>query len=392
MIYIKSKFEWRVDPWFEVCFALQVLTDENSRIHESWKDRAMQKLPASFHRKFALIGASPFLWPVVADTVLDLPMSVTFEDRLSRLSSLSVSDLQKRIFLGVFHETGPVNHLLSGRYDLFQTITRISKAKREWLAFIGLYPPKKTSPLLAGLQSLLRSPKEFQRIVVDLLEIFWQKEFKRMWDLMEPKLQRSREEKERLFQSCSLEEFARLALLRVEIDERKRLLKAVRGGYTLSLKHLSAAVILPSAFNDKRHWTAFEEDPAAVLAYFPYFDPAISLSWISAGEETEAGEPEMDPALIFKALGDTTRYAMVSLLAREPATSAALAKALGLTRPTVSHHIHILREAGLLQEKVQGNTVLISLSYEVFENLSELVIQKLFHDVKKTDLRKTRSK
>ncbi len=392
MINVKSKFEFQVSPWFEACLALQLLTDDNSRIHEIWKKRALQRLPASFHRKFALIGGSSFLWPVIADTVLDSPLSLPFEDRISKFAGLPLHELQKTIFLGTLHEPGPVNQLLSGGYDLFQTVTRISKTKREWLAFIGLYPPKRNAPLFAGLQCLLRTPGEFRQIVTDLLKMFWIREFKQTWDLIYRKLERSMEEKERLFQSCSLEEFARLALLRVEIDERKGLMKAVRGGYTLPLKHLAKAVLLPSAFNDKRHWTTYEEDPTAVVVFFPYFDPAISFSSFSAGGEVEAGEPEMDPALIFKALGDTTRYAMVSLLAKDALTSADLARILGLSRPTVSHHIHVLREAGLLEEKAKGNTILLSLRSKVFENLSELVTRKLFHSTEEIDLRKTRNK
>src|SRR6185295_9015675 len=101
-------------------------------------------------------------------------------------------------------------------------------------AFIGLYPASKNSPLFAGLEFLLRAPKEFQKTLVDLLELFWISDFKETWNVLSDDLEKSCEEKERLFQSCSLEEFVRLALLRIEVDEKKRLIKAVRGGYVLS--------------------------------------------------------------------------------------------------------------------------------------------------------------
>ncbi|HEY4490804.1 MAG TPA: metalloregulator ArsR/SmtB family transcription factor [Acidobacteriota bacterium] len=392
MIYIKSKFAFEISPWFETFFALQVLTDEDSRIHQDWKQQALDRLPAAFHKKFAAIGGSPYLWPVIADTLLDLPLSLPFESRLSHLAQLPADDLKRIIFYGTFHETGPVNQLLSGRYDLLQTITRVSKTKREWLAFIGLYPQKKNAPLFQGLDMLLRSPAEFQRIAVDLLEMFWSKEFKQTWSLLHPKLEHSREEKERLFQSCSLQEFMRLALLRVELDEPKHVLRATRGGYSLPLKHLAGAIILPSAFNDKRHWTTYEDDPKALVAYFPYFDPAISLKRIYPAGQTEPEEPELDPALILKALGDTTRYAMVSLLAKEPMTSADIATTMSLSRPTISHHIHVLREAGLLEEKVRGNMVLLSLRRHVLENLSDLITRKLFQPQEEIQMKKTRNK
>jgi len=387
-----SLFRFEVSPWFEALFALQVVTDDGSRIHESWKKAALERMPASFHKKFVQIGGSSFIWPMIADCALDTSLSVPFEERIARIAALPAKELQETIFLGVLHEPRPVRQLLSGRYDLFETIKHVSPVKREWLVFIGLYPPARNAPLFRGLETLLYKPVEFRRLVAELLEIFWTREFKQTWARLEKRLNQSREEKERLFHSCSLDEFLKLTLLRIEVDERKRILRAVRGGYTLPMKHLSAGVILPSAFNDRRHWTTWERDSRAVVAYFPYFDPAISLSQISRDRETSPGEPEPDPALIFKALGDATRYAMVSLLAKQPHTSADLAKALALSRPTVSHHIHFLREAGLLDEKIQGNTVKLSLRRESFEDLSRLVISKLFHSTTQIDLKKTRNK
>ncbi len=390
---IESRFEFAVSSWFETFFALQLLTDDSSRIHDGWKKHALQKLPASFQGKFDLIGGSPYLWPVLADTLLDVPLNLPFEKRLNLFTRMSHEKLKETIFHGIFHERGPVHHLLSGQYDLLQTITRLPKVKQEWLAFVGLYPPQKRSPLFRGLECLLRTPKEFQKIAAHLLEIFWTKDFKDTWELIQMQIERSKEEKERLFQSSSLKEFAQLALLRVEIDERKGLLKPVRGGYSLALKNLSRAVLLPSAFNDKRHWTSFDKRPGRVVAYFPYFEPSISLTGFSTGIDVDAAQAEPDPALIFKALGDATRYAIVSLLAKEPTTSADLAKTLGLSRPTVSHHTHVLREAGLLKETVvQGNTIQLSVRRDLLENLSGLVINKLFHSTKEINLRKTRNK
>jgi ArsR family transcriptional regulator len=389
---IESKFDFEVSSWFETFFALQVLTDDGSRIHNSWKKRALQKLPANFHSKFELIGGSPYLWPAIADTLLDKPLTLPFEERLGMFARISPENLKQTIFYGIFHESGPVDHLLSGRYDLFQTVTRLSKAKQDWLAFVGLYPPQKRSPLFRGLECLLRTPKEFRKIAAHLLEIFWEKEFKETWALMLGQLERSKKEKEHLFQSCTLEEFARMALLRVEVDERRGLLKPVRGGYTLPLKNLSRGILLPSAFNDKRHWTSRDKNPKAIVAYFPFFEPSISITRFPPGSGIKAEQAETDPALIFKALGDTTRYAMVSLLAKDPTTSAELARALQLSRPTVSHHIHVLREAGLLEEKVHKNTIQLSIRRDLFENLSELVTNKLFHSAKEINLTKTRSK
>lgn len=390
MIDIKRRFSFHVHPWFEVFFALQALTDTGSRIHEAWKRRAIAKLPRTFHRKFTVLGNSPFLWPVIADATLQEPLSKTFEERFVQLSRLPEEEFQRTVLFGIFHDSVAVERLLSDRTELFHTITRISRLKKEWLSFLGLYPPKKGTPLFSALELLLRLPKQFHRTLMDVIEIFWEKEFQQTWQSLRYKLESSREEKERLFHSCSLEEFARLALLRIEIDSRKQSIKAVRGGYSLPFNRIREAFVLPSAFNDKRHWTTYEQGEGA-LAYFPYFDPGISLLPYRAGEAPAQAETQTDPALILKALGDTTRYAMASLLGKKPSSSAELAKTLDVSAATISHHIHILREAGLLRERVQGNAVAISLNRETLESLSGLLIQELF-DSTEINLRKSRNK
>ena len=50
----------------------------------------------------------------------------------------------------------------------------------------------------------------------------------------------------------------------------------------------------------------------------------------------------------FKALSDPTRLAIVNRLASRGATCVCEFNSLGLAQPTISHHLRILREAGLI--------------------------------------------
>ncbi|MDH4102353.1 MAG: metalloregulator ArsR/SmtB family transcription factor [Thermoleophilia bacterium] len=61
-------------------------------------------------------------------------------------------------------------------------------------------------------------------------------------------------------------------------------------------------------------------------------------------------------AALFKALADPARVRIVSMLARsaEPACVCELTPALGLSQPTVSHHLKKLVQAGLLQRDQRG--------------------------------------
>ncbi len=96
--------------------------------------------------------------------------------------------------------------------------------------------------------------------------------------------------------------------------------------------------------------------------------------------------------MIFKALGDSTRYAIVSLVAKGPLSSADLAERLSVSKPTISHHVHQLREAGLLDEQYRSGAVQLSLKRDVIEKISDVTVQRLFHSDRKIDLRTTRKK
>lgn len=57
---------------------------------------------------------------------------------------------------------------------------------------------------------------------------------------------------------------------------------------------------------------------------------------------------------VWGALGDRTRRSIVLLLADGPRAVGALADVLPVTRPAVSQHLKVLKEAGLVDEEPQG--------------------------------------
>ena len=56
----------------------------------------------------------------------------------------------------------------------------------------------------------------------------------------------------------------------------------------------------------------------------------------------------------FDALGDANRRAIVSLLGEGGRSVGELAEALPISRPAVSRHLRLLKEAGLVVEEPQG--------------------------------------
>ncbi|MFI9487044.1 ArsR/SmtB family transcription factor [Promicromonospora sp. NPDC052451] len=73
----------------------------------------------------------------------------------------------------------------------------------------------------------------------------------------------------------------------------------------------------------------------------------------------EAADPETAAELahVFKALGDPTRVRLLSVIAAHDGGEACvcdLTEPVGLSQPTVSHHLKLLVDAGLLTREQRG--------------------------------------
>ena len=64
------------------------------------------------------------------------------------------------------------------------------------------------------------------------------------------------------------------------------------------------------------------------------------------------------------ALGDPTRRAIFELLAEGPSSVGELARELPVTRPAVSQHLTVLKEAGLVVDRQEGTRRLYRLDPE----------------------------
>ncbi len=65
---------------------------------------------------------------------------------------------------------------------------------------------------------------------------------------------------------------------------------------------------------------------------------------------------------IFKALGHPSRVFIVETLAAGPQCVCELSKKIGVSAPTVSRHLSILKEAGILTDRKDGTIVYYSLA------------------------------
>jgi ArsR family transcriptional regulator len=73
--------------------------------------------------------------------------------------------------------------------------------------------------------------------------------------------------------------------------------------------------------------------------------------------------------LAFKAIADPTRREILRMLRSEEMTAGDLAAKFDMTKPTMSHHFSVLREADLISSRREGQTIWYALNTTVLEDV-----------------------
>jgi ArsR family transcriptional regulator, arsenate/arsenite/antimonite-responsive transcriptional repressor len=119
----------------------------------------------------------------------------------------------------------------------------------------------------------------------------------------------------------------------------------------------------------------------------PVDSMTTELSLISCcrplGAATLSDEEADSTAALFRALGDPARVKIVNLLASSggPVCACEFEPALGLSQPTVSHHLKRLTDVGLLDREQRGRWAYFSIKPEAAGQLAGLVDLKEARDV-----------
>lgn len=71
---------------------------------------------------------------------------------------------------------------------------------------------------------------------------------------------------------------------------------------------------------------------------------------------------------VFKALSDPTRRKVLELLRKGPASAGELSAQFAVSKPTMSAHFAVLREAGLVTVEKRGKSVIYQVQMSVLED------------------------
>ncbi|NRR19896.1 winged helix-turn-helix transcriptional regulator [Brevibacillus sp. MS2.2] len=79
----------------------------------------------------------------------------------------------------------------------------------------------------------------------------------------------------------------------------------------------------------------------------------------------------------FKALSDPTRRKILELLREKDMTAGEIADHFQMTKPSISHHLSLLKQAQMVYDERKGQNIYYSLNTTVFQDLLKWVLQ--FH-------------
>jgi ArsR family transcriptional regulator len=72
---------------------------------------------------------------------------------------------------------------------------------------------------------------------------------------------------------------------------------------------------------------------------------------------------------VFKAIADPTRREILHLLRKEEMSAGEVASHFDMSKPTVSHHFSVLKDAHLITSRREGQTIWYALNTTVLEDV-----------------------
>ena len=75
------------------------------------------------------------------------------------------------------------------------------------------------------------------------------------------------------------------------------------------------------------------------------------------------------------AMSDPTRRKILELLKKKDMSAGEIGKNFNITLPSLSHHLHSLKNAELVTFHREGQAIIYSLNLSVFEEISKILIK-----------------
>jgi DNA-binding transcriptional ArsR family regulator len=77
---------------------------------------------------------------------------------------------------------------------------------------------------------------------------------------------------------------------------------------------------------------------------------------------------------IFKALNDATRREILELLKHKDMSAGEIADAFNISKPSISHHLDILKRADLITSEKTGQFIIYSINTTIMEDVLQWIL------------------
>ncbi len=299
-------------------------TDDLPPADREWLKAARDGLPGLARRdREGLLGNEAFLGALMV--VVERTDIRTGADLIQALREMAPRDLARQLMVDSVHHpemTPLIDAALAGDASALPRIEEALKAKHD-------------SEENALRVDLLRHPEEYHRRLVAVLEA-WQVKYAEVEERASAMIRRDAED--RLGD--------RESLLPGDLIER------TTGGIRwIPEAGVSKVVLAPSYFGRPYNYL-FSGDDWRLFAY-PIADSAL--------DGTDPLAPPAAMIRLHRALGDETRLRILKLLTDRDLYMTEIAHELGLSKPTIKHHLALLRSAGLVTVTEEGAVMYYSL-------------------------------
>ena len=79
--------------------------------------------------------------------------------------------------------------------------------------------------------------------------------------------------------------------------------------------------------------------------------------------------------ILFKALNDQTRREILEMLQKRDMTTGEISHKFHISKPSISHHLDLLKQAGLVESEKEGQFVYYSINTTVVDDIVKWFMQ-----------------
>ncbi len=343
---LRSMITFRASPIYEMCLSLRALQNPGYR-HQGWAEQVRAQLPQGVLEDLQFLYSRFENGILLMELAIDYPDQHDVEGFLRYVERMSIP----QFLFYVLGRLAPVEEMAKLEPTMESLLSIITHSYPDG----DPYLEKRLRTV--GYLELLANPQTYKGRMLRLWGRYWEVHFQQESERYHQIWQESiREKSLALSRQDGLEFIKRLS-------NKDELPAQIPEGYTTQ-----ELILVPSYFGP--HHLIFYGYGSTTLIY----DCQITEQ---RREELDRLEEEIIATA--KALDDKTRLELLKWIVREPQLyGRKLAEICHISQPSVSRHLRILKEAGIIEERPIDNRIAYEVHREKIENLSQQLTTYLY--------------